>query len=160
MFLLLLLWLFLSESFSRRCRLSRTTSNPAKKVGKNQAKICDRGPEQAVKMFLVNFFPTSPKNRCFQIFFYLGSADLHPKKSPWPDFRDRGVSIRARNASKTNSFLWGGQLVYLSYRWGAIVNTRYQGLWITFVHVLNAPPHTPRNYFPILSLSVGIDLDS
>ena len=34
-----LFWLFLSEILSRRCRLSRTTSNPAQKSGKFQAKI-------------------------------------------------------------------------------------------------------------------------
>ena len=36
---LLLFGLFLSEILSRRCRLSRTTSDPAQKSGKNQAKI-------------------------------------------------------------------------------------------------------------------------
>ena len=35
----LLFWLFLWEILSRRCRLSRTTSDPAQKSGKNQAKI-------------------------------------------------------------------------------------------------------------------------
>ena len=40
-FFFLLVWLFLSEILilSRRCRLSRTTSDPAQKSGKNQAKI-------------------------------------------------------------------------------------------------------------------------
>ena len=39
-FFLLLFRLFLSEILSsRRCRLSRTTSNPAKKCGKIQAKV-------------------------------------------------------------------------------------------------------------------------
>ena len=38
-FFLLLLRLFLSAILSRRCRLSRTTSDPAQKSGKNQAKI-------------------------------------------------------------------------------------------------------------------------
>ena len=32
-------WLFLSEVLSHRCRLSRTTSDPAQKSGKHQAKI-------------------------------------------------------------------------------------------------------------------------
>jgi hypothetical protein len=35
----LLFWLFLWEILSRRCRLSRTTSDPAQKSGKHQAKI-------------------------------------------------------------------------------------------------------------------------
>ena len=37
--LFILFWLFLSQILSRRCRLSRTTSDPAQKSGKNQAKI-------------------------------------------------------------------------------------------------------------------------
>ena len=38
-FCFLLFRLFLSEILSRRCRFSRTTSDPAQKSGKNQAKI-------------------------------------------------------------------------------------------------------------------------
>jgi len=36
--------------------------------------------------------------------------DLHPKRSPKPDFCDRGVSIRATNADKKTRS-WRGQLV-------------------------------------------------
>ena len=37
------------------------------------------------------------EHRQKEIFFSrpLSSADLHPKKSLWPDFRDRGVIFRA-----------------------------------------------------------------
>ena len=33
------------------------------------------------------------------------SGDLHPKRSSWPDFRDRGVSNRVTNAGKKNTIL-------------------------------------------------------
>ena len=39
------------------------------------------------------------------------SGDLHPKRSPQPDTRDRGVSIRVTNMLARKIFSWRGELV-------------------------------------------------
>ena len=84
-----------------------------------------------------------------------------PKKAHGRIFVIEGsVFVREMLAKQIASY--GAASLYIYHTAGVplLILSRYQGLWITFVHVLNAPPHTPRNYFPILSLSVGIDLDS
>ena len=40
------------------------------------------------------------------------SPDQHPKRSPWPDFRDRRVSIRVINAGKKEKHFGAASLYY------------------------------------------------
>ena len=81
---------------SCRSRLSRTSRAPSR-LRRPRPIGCDGGPKQTVQIFLFwgvkivkKRFSKSP----------LSSCDLHPKRSSQPDFRDRGGSIRARNAGK------------------------------------------------------------
>jgi len=94
---------------SRRSRLSRTSRAPSR-LFRPRPIDCDSGRDRQMKTFPVfgQVFRTSPKRfffvfRARYIYIHIGPSpdlDLHPKRSPWPDFRDRGVCIRATNAGK------------------------------------------------------------
>tara|TARA_B100000524_G_C23492657_1_gene313985 strand:- start:87 stop:581 length:495 start_codon:yes stop_codon:yes gene_type:complete len=78
---------------------------------------CESIPEQPVKNFLVSaghLFWTNIATQKKVVLPFTGymyrytrsKADPHPKRSPWPDFHDRGVSIRAtKRVHKKTSFL-------------------------------------------------------
>jgi len=46
----------------------------------------------------------------FKWFPIYSSPDLHPKRSRWPDFCDRGVNIHAKNAGKKKAFFGAASL--------------------------------------------------
>ena len=87
---------------SRRSRLSRTSRAPSRLI-RPRSIDCDAGPQQPVKTFPVLGF----EHRQKKVFSKgpASSGDLHPKRSPSLDFRDRGVSIRVTNAGQNKSFL-------------------------------------------------------
>ena len=96
---------------SRRSRLSRTSRVPSR-LSRPRWTDCDAGPEQTVKIF--PFFLFQHEHRQKQVFSKgpaTSSPDLHPKRSPWLNFRDRGVSIRATNAGQKQKLSWRGKLV-------------------------------------------------
>ena len=88
---------------SRRSRLSRTSRAPFRLIQPRPID-CDRESEQTVKnsRVLANFFFEHRQNKYFKRF---PIPDLHPKRSPWPDFRDQGVVFRAKNAGQKQLFL-------------------------------------------------------
>ena len=71
---------------------------------------CDAGPKQTVKIFAVFgqfLFRTSSKKTSVFRRSGIYSCDLHPKRSPWPYFRDRGVIFRATNAGQKKKSVSG-----------------------------------------------------
>ena len=91
---------FPAKILSRRSRLSRTTSDLTRLI-RPRPIDCDRGSEQTVKIFLMVFalFFEHRQKKVFQS-DPRSSADIHPKRSPQPDVRDRGVIFRATNGGQ------------------------------------------------------------
>jgi hypothetical protein len=63
-----------------------------------------------VKIFIPVFGFEHRQKKVFSI-GPASSGDLHPKRSPEPDFPDRGVSIRVTNAGQKKILSWRGELV-------------------------------------------------
>ena len=95
---------------SRRSRLSRTSRIPSRLI-RPRLTDCDAGRDRQMKI-LPGFWPINFSNIAKKSVLSrpASSFDLHPKRSPQPDFLDWGVSIRVTSASKKIVF-WGGQLV-------------------------------------------------
>ena len=103
--------MFSAKILSRRSRLSRTSRAPSRLI-RPRPIDCDAGPKQTVKNYPVLGFEHRHKED-----FSKGpasSGDLHPKRSPQPDFRDRGVIFRATKGGQ-KQISWGGELVTYVY---------------------------------------------
>ncbi len=105
--------MFSLKMLSRRSRLSRTSRAPSRLI-RPRPIDCDRGSEQPMKIFprfLANFLFEQQqvhrhRDRKNKVFIGYWVYDLHPKRSPYPDFRDRGVNFsRDKRWPKQNSFL-------------------------------------------------------
>ena len=90
---------------SRRSRLSRTSRIPSRLI-RPRLTDCDAGRDRQMKI-LPGFWPINFSNIAKKSVLSrpASSFDLHPKRSPQPDFLDWGVSIRVTSASKKNSIL-------------------------------------------------------
>ena len=102
---------FPTKILSRGFRLSRT-SRALSRLIRQRLIACDGGPKQTVKIFPVFGF----EHRQKKVFSKgpASSGDLHPKRSPQPDFRDRGVIFRATKGGQ-KQISWGGELVTYVY---------------------------------------------
>jgi len=80
---------------SRRSRLSRTSRAPSRLIRPRTTpdRLRYREPEHTVKMFpSFIFWVRSKSSQKMLLNVSRSSPDLHPKRSPSPDFRDRGVT--------------------------------------------------------------------
>jgi len=117
---------------SRRSRLSRTSRAPSRLI-RPRPIDCDRGSEQPMKIFprfLANFLFEQQqvhrhRDRKNKVFIGYWVYDLHPKRSPYPDFRDRGAIFRATKGgqNKIASCSWRGELVSVGKRVWAFLST-------------------------------------
>ena len=97
---------FRRKTLSRQSRLTRTRSDHTRLILPRPID-CGKVTEQPVKFFpqfSAHFLVRASPKKSF-LSATRSSHDLHPHKSPLPDFRDCGVIFRATKAGKRKCFL-------------------------------------------------------